>query len=664
MRDCCLTLTESDNGTNSCPVPYNDQVLTVVRGDRLTLRLPPSPCNASDAIPLSGFTITTNGILAGHQVGLCQEDDGSKYGCIHLDGLAEGAASVWATAYYGSKQDECSAAASFGTSQFGTSSTSVVTSAFGASLDTRFNNGQTGLPACCMNTMMVTVNVVEPVLSATPTPVSRDFGWEKARMAKGGVLMCNVSQEVCQAMQEPLREVIAANISSTTTKNDVWLSCSNGDFQKSNLPAGLILGQCNDTSFLNYEVYMQSQPFISAFLADPTNLQTLINRNDGSQNTTGFLNGTQPYNYVFVEAIKAELMANGLSDSILIGQAKASLSDYQVYQSNASSNFATRTWQPMAIDSWGTGVTSVAPTDALQGRTTVLSSASQASSCTNPYCDAYVLHNQLRAQLGLSELQWDTALENSAAGYADDLCRRNVTLHADDTSPYYQANEVIYAHSPGGGEDEVTPANRGTMLTRAVQAWDLERNWYTYARNGANCSTDHLYTAPDGADSYSRFEGMSGPSVYAGSISSLIPAESKEVEHFITMFDASATKIGCAAVKCSELGETNTTNMLSAQNRWVSICHYDQGYGLGQFPFSERAALAVKQDLETTSTADDVSLCAKPCDGAMTTAERDALEAWDAQVTLTAAASSYVEAPAAQCMVPELPNSNFVPAAE
>ena len=37
MRD-CLVLTEENDGTNTCPVPYNDEVLTVVEGDRLTLR--------------------------------------------------------------------------------------------------------------------------------------------------------------------------------------------------------------------------------------------------------------------------------------------------------------------------------------------------------------------------------------------------------------------------------------------------------------------------------------------------------------------------------------------------------------------------------------------------------------------------------------------------
>ena len=44
MRDCCLILSTGNDGTDSCPVPYNDKVITVVEGERLTLRLPPSPC--------------------------------------------------------------------------------------------------------------------------------------------------------------------------------------------------------------------------------------------------------------------------------------------------------------------------------------------------------------------------------------------------------------------------------------------------------------------------------------------------------------------------------------------------------------------------------------------------------------------------------------------
>ena len=45
MRDCYLTLSTADDRTGYCPVPYNDKVPAVIEGERLTLRLPPSPCD-------------------------------------------------------------------------------------------------------------------------------------------------------------------------------------------------------------------------------------------------------------------------------------------------------------------------------------------------------------------------------------------------------------------------------------------------------------------------------------------------------------------------------------------------------------------------------------------------------------------------------------------
>ena len=78
---------------------------------------------------------------------------------------------------------------------------------------------------------MLTVNVVEPVVGETPEPLSRDYDWSKARMAKGGISLCNVSVPTCEAMQESLRSVIAANTADFIDSNDVWLRCENGDFK-------------------------------------------------------------------------------------------------------------------------------------------------------------------------------------------------------------------------------------------------------------------------------------------------------------------------------------------------------------------------------------------------------------------------------------------------
>ena len=157
---------------------------------------------------------------------------------------------------------------------------------------------------------------------------------------------------------------------------------------------------------------------------------------------------------------------------------------------------------------------------------------------------------------------------------------------------------------------------------------------------------------------------MTGPSVWSGAVSDLIPADKKTTGHFTLMMQATGTKIGCGAVRCSELGATGAS-MLSPQNRWVVACHYDKGNSTGEFPFSERAAYAFRHDMETTSATDDTSLCIEPCDGAMSTAERTELEAADALVALTDdAAAGYLEPAKGQCLVPQLPQIDYVPASE
>ncbi len=665
MRECCLILTAANDGTNTCPVPYNDKVLTITEGQRLTVRLPPSPCDPSDTVPLSGYSKVTAESLQAHQIGLCQEEDGTQYGCIHIDGRQAGPASLLVTAYYGTKQGACSAERSFGTSDFGDGSSSVLTSAFGTGLDERFNDGQVDLPPCCLNTIMLSVNVVEPEVGDAPPPLDKEaISSDKPRMVKGGVMLCNISVPVCQSIQEQLRTVIASHTADFINKSDVWLQCQSGEFQNANAGSGVVVGDCGETSFVNYEVYMSTQTFIGAFLSGTPALQNLIDRNDGSQNTTGFINGSQPYNYVFVEDLKRQIESDGLDASIHLGQAKASLTDYQVFKYASGIDFADKIWQPMDPGDWGGGVTSLKPFTPLAGRTTHLSALSQISNCStseNPYCIGLARHNELRAEGGLRELQWDADLAASAKGYAEDLCQRNEFAHS--ASGWFQNDaENLYEAIPGAGEDEVAISDRGIILARAAESWSMERNYYNYSRVGSNCQTNYQYSAGDGADSYSRLYAMTGPSVWAGAISDLIPASKKQTGHFTLMMQASASKIGCGAVKCGELGPTDAS-MLSPQNRWVVACHYDKGNTVGEFPFSERTAAAFKRDLETSSPADDTSLCIEPCDGAMTTAERTSLEAIDALISLTTdPAPGYIGATMGACLIPALPQGDFLPA--
>ena len=404
---------------------------------------------------------------------------------------------------------------------------------------------------------------------------------------------------------------------------------------------------------------MTSQNFVGAFLGDTPGLSTLISHNDGSENTSGFINGDQPYNYVFVDELKDQVIADGLGNTVLLGQAKAIATDYQVYSSNAASNFESRVWQPMDPSSWGDGVTSLNLAEPLNGRTTDLSAASQMSSCdssTNPYCVGLVHHNQLRAIGGLQELQWNDDLQADAQAWATTLCTDNFMEHPENGPP-----ENLFDAIPPAGEDELAPSERGIALARAVDSWYLERNYYNYSRNGAQCRTNYLYEAPDGADSYSNFYGMSGSAVYAGAITDLIPAESLMTGHFTQMMQATATQIGCAALKCSELGATGET-MLSPQNRWVVSCRYDVGNTRDNYPFSERAAAAFTRDMETSDPSDDAAACYIPCDGPMTPAERAAFVAIDDQVPLADAPTDYVAPGSPECVAPQLPGADFIPA--
>jgi hypothetical protein len=106
-------------------VPSNPEVLTVLVGEQRTLRLPPSPCDAADAIPVSGYNQITGETVLAHQISICQTTRADpatgatvteRYGCVHIDGIAPGPASWLSVAYYANgnmtamKQGACSAA--------------------------------------------------------------------------------------------------------------------------------------------------------------------------------------------------------------------------------------------------------------------------------------------------------------------------------------------------------------------------------------------------------------------------------------------------------------------------------------------------------------------------------------------------------------------------
>ena len=168
MAECCLLMRSSDIADWACPTPSNPDVMTVMVGERRTLRLPPSPCDATDTdlIPVSGYNLITGETVLAHQVSICRTErtDPStgtsveeRYGCVHIDGISPGPASWLSIAYYGStdtmKQGRCSAAKALkGSTAKG------FTEAFGAWLDAKFGGGDgraTKLLYCPFNTTFV-----------------------------------------------------------------------------------------------------------------------------------------------------------------------------------------------------------------------------------------------------------------------------------------------------------------------------------------------------------------------------------------------------------------------------------------------------------------------------------------------------------------------------
>jgi len=90
MEECCLIAAVEGW---QCPVPSNADVITVMIGERRTLRLPPSPCDSTDTIPISGYNLITGETVVAHQVSICNTrgpTDGAdveqRYGCVHVDG--------------------------------------------------------------------------------------------------------------------------------------------------------------------------------------------------------------------------------------------------------------------------------------------------------------------------------------------------------------------------------------------------------------------------------------------------------------------------------------------------------------------------------------------------------------------------------------------------
>ena len=624
MSACCLNSHAEDERLTDCPVPYNDEVLTVTVGERLTLRLPPSPCNPDDTTPISGYNLITGETVVAHQVSICGSGH-DRYGCVHVDGLSPGPASWLSVAYYGweqpggrdaYKQGACTMARAL----HGSDSPGF-TAGFGANLDERF--GVTSGEACCVNLVMFSLQVVAPSFGPVPAPVVRadvmqpTSGWSaKTRLLKGTLQLCEVTVEACMAMSDQLRKVLAAQAYRTVNYQDVWLDCraSRHDLGESDAD-GLQVGGCFiGESEVAFEIYMKNT--LQWVAVD--NFNTLTSANGGEPNPTGVVT-SPPSNYVLAHSLREEVAADSLA--VEIDTAKVWLGEWEMYTATSCSSVTN------SCDFMASGQGSRAPvTDSLDGRLTSLAGVSYAG-LDAPARAALRTHNVLRARAGVQALSWSAEMAAVATDYAHVLCRDNSFVHSYDEHPW---GENIYAHIPGGGEDA---ADAATHSARMVKSWFNEVNYYRYGRIGRSCTLIKGYTAPEGADSYARKVNMTGD-VFQGAESSLIAESARMVGHLTQLLHARASSVGCGVVHCAD-SRAVFDAVESPADRTVGVCRYNVMQTTSELPFSPRAAAALVRDLETLSADDDEALCAVPCDAPLTDADRAAHRAIDEAVVLT-----------------------------
>ena len=94
--------------------------------------------------------------------------------------------------------------------------------------------------------------------------------------------------------------------------------------------------------------------------------------------------------------------------------------------------------------------------------------------------DALKIHNDARAEVGQSDLQWSGKLEREAKRYANLLARRDRGLKHDMKSKDGENLYMEYGYS------------NDNYLGRASEAWLSERDEYTYDRvSWSNMNTGH-----------------------------------------------------------------------------------------------------------------------------------------------------------------------------
>jgi len=106
--------------------------------------------------------------------------------------------------------------------------------------------------------------------------------------------------------------------------------------------------------------------------------------------------------------------------------------------------------------------------------------------------DALKIHNDARAEVGQSDLQWSGKLEREAKRYANLLARRDRGLKHDMKSKDGENLYMEYGWSMDEYEQSDESDSDDNYLGRASEAWLSERDEYTYDRvSWSNMNTGH-----------------------------------------------------------------------------------------------------------------------------------------------------------------------------
>ena len=293
-----------------------------------------------------------------------------------------------------------------------------------------------------MFTLMVeepTFTPGEPIDKAAVMSPTSGFS-AKSRMVMGTLRLCNADVDACKAARRQIRKTLASTANGGKNNkvyvswSDVYVECleSTATRSASASASSVVMGGCNTgTSVVAYEMYFKNT--LITLVND--NLMTAIEANDGDPNPSGYINDGTQYNYVFVNDLHAFQEEDG--NTVPLDQLRLWVGDFATFKAKSCftagyclfDSYASKGLTPAG--SAGAMTTSF---PSLNGRSTSRSDDDSCDASTTWRCAGKNKINALRAEGGLRELNWSDALETTARGYANELCRSGNTTHVNEAT--------------------------------------------------------------------------------------------------------------------------------------------------------------------------------------------------------------------------------------